>query len=176
MRCSSTALMLCTSLSLFAGGPNKAELEAARKAFPFADAMFLDKSEHLNIELVNGELKLSSTIEERIYFVTDRAEMYRKYSIYHSFFSEVSNIDANIQTPIDGKNKEIKITDFTTQDNVNANVFYDDLKEINFTFPAVNPGSVGHVSYTEKLKDHHFILRNHRQSPIHKSTLLEMSR
>jgi hypothetical protein len=41
---------------------------------------------------------------------------------------------------------------------VDANVFYDDLKEVNFTFPAVTPGAIGYLSYTETLKDPHFIV------------------
>lgn len=152
-----TACAVLLSAQLWAGGPNKAELEAARKAFPNNDAIFLDKSEHLNIELVNGELKLSTKVDEKIYFVTDRAEVYRKYSIYHSFFSEVGNIDASIQNNVDGKYKEMKVDKFTTEDNVSANVFYDDLKEVNFSFPGVGAGSVGHIAYTETLKDPHFI-------------------
>ena len=157
IKCGAAALILFVSLSLRAGGPNKNELEAARNAFPTSDAIFLDRSEHLTIEQVKGELKLSSTVDERIYFVTDRAEAYRKYSVYHSYFSEISNIEASIQSNIDGKYKELKVDNFTTEDNVNANVFYDDLKEVNFTFPAVTPGAVGHISYTETLKDPHFI-------------------
>jgi hypothetical protein len=151
-------LVLFAALSLWAGGPNKAEIEAARNAFPNADAIFLDKSEHLMIDIVNGELKLSSKVEERIYFVTERAELYRKYSIYHSFFSDVKDVDASVMANVDGKYKEIKVDNFTTQDNVDANVFYDDLKEVNFTFPAVTPGAIAHLGYTETLKDPHFIV------------------
>ena len=140
----------------FGAGPNKLELENARKAFPNDDAIFLEKNEHVNIEVINGELKISSQVNERVYFVTDKSDFYRKFSIYHSFFTEVSDIDASIETQVDGKYKEIKVTNFTTADNVNANIFYDDLKEVNFVFPAVSAGAVGRFSYNEKLKDPHF--------------------
>ena len=154
---SSAVLALLFTMSLSAAGPNKAELEAARAAFPNSDAIYLNKTEHLTIELVGGELKLTNKVDERIYFVTDKSEVYRKYSVYHSFFSDLSPIDADILAPIDGKYKELKVDHFTTQDNVSANVFYDDLKEVNFSFPAVAAGAVGHVLYTETLKDAHFI-------------------
>lgn len=157
MKCGLTVSVLLMSVTLWAGGPNKAELESARKAFPDADAIYLDKSEHLTIDIVNGELKMANKVDEKIYFVTDKAEMYRKYSIYHSYFSELSSIEATIQSNIDGKYKELKVDKFTTEDNVDANVFYDDLKEVNFVFPAVTAGAIGHISYTETLKDPHFL-------------------
>lgn len=150
-------LIVFASLESWAGGPNKADLESAQKAFPNNDAIFLSKNEHLTISLVHGELKLSTKVDEKMYFVTDKAEVYRKYYVYHSFFSDLSPVEASIQSKIDGKYKEFKVNNFTTEDNVSANVFYDDLKQVGFTFPAATAGAVGHISYSETLKDPHFL-------------------
>ena len=156
-KCILTVSVLIVSMTVWAGGPNKAEMEAARKAFPDADAIFLSKNKHLTIDVVNGELKMSEKVDEKIYFVNDKAEAYRKFSIYHSFFTELGTIEASILSNIDGKYKELKVEKFATEDNVDANVFYDDLKEVNFVFPAVTAGAQGHISYTETLKDPHFL-------------------
>src|ERR1700677_3354945 len=141
------ALVLC---SLAYGGvtPDKSELEKARKKFPDADAIFLKKITHTTITDEKGELNVNSDFDEEIYYPTEQSDFYRKYAVYHSFFEEVNDLKATTLSYADGKYKEVKVEHFTTEDNVDANVFYDDLKEVNFVFPAVTAGSVGKLTYT----------------------------
>ena len=145
------------ALRCFAGGPDKDEMDRARKVFPNADAVFLHKNMHTNIEIEKGELVVSSDVDEEIYFVTEQSDIYSKYAVYHSYFTDISNLNAVTLSNNGGKYKEMKVEHFTTADNVDANVFYDDLKEVNFIFPGATPGSAGKISYTEKLKDPHFM-------------------
>lgn len=141
----------------FAGSPDKGELESARKMFPDADAIFLHKNMHTNIDIVNGELAVTSDVDEAIYFASDKSDAYSKYAVYHSYFTDISNLNGVTQSNTGGKYKDMKVQNFTTADNVDANVFYDDLKEVSFVFPGAAPGSVGKLTYNEKLKDPHFM-------------------
>jgi len=118
---------------------------------------FLHKNMHTNIEIEKGELVVTSDMDEEIYFITDKSDAYSKYAVYHSYFTDISNLNAVTLSNSGGKFKEMKVANYTTADNVDANIFYDDLKEVNFIFPGATPGSVGKLSYTEKLKDPHFM-------------------
>ncbi|HWB65049.1 MAG TPA: DUF3857 and transglutaminase domain-containing protein, partial [Chitinophagales bacterium] len=143
---------------LYAGGPvDKKQLDEARAAFPDADAIFLQKNMDLTIDYDKGDLKISAAVDEQVYFPTDQSDFYRKYEVYHSYFSDINDLQASTYVNNNGKYKELKVSDFSTADNVDANIFYDDLKEINFIFPGVTPGSVGKLSYNEVMKDPHFI-------------------
>jgi hypothetical protein len=151
------ASLLFTAYAATAAFAEKAELEKARKAFPDADAIFLKKNMVTTITDIKGTLNIQTEVEEEIYFPTEKSEAYRKYSVFHSFFTEIADLKASTFSNTGGKLKELKVDHFTTEDNVNANIFYDDLKEINFVFPGVTAGSVAKVNYTEKLKDPHFM-------------------
>lgn len=142
---------------VIAGAPSKTELQRAKAVFPDADAMFLKKNTHTIIKEGKDGLVIHSDVEEEIYFATQQSDPYRKYAVYHSYFVDVADLKAHTYANTDGKYKELKVEHFTTEDNLSANVFYDDLKEINFVFPGVTQGSVAEVSYTEKLNDPHFI-------------------
>ena len=150
-------VLLAGVLHSYAGGPDKDELERARKTFPNADAVFLHKNMHTNVEIVNGELVVTSNVDEDIYFITEQSDAYSKYAVYHSYFTDINNLNAVTLSNNGGKYKEMKVENYTTADNVDANVFYDDLKEVNFIFPGATPGSIGKISYVEKLKDAHFM-------------------
>ena len=157
-------LLLCLymcSLSVccmaFAPDVEKEELENAKRGFPNADAVFLHKNMHTDIDIVKGELVVNSQVDESIYFISEKSDIYTKYAVYHSFFTDVTNLTAITESKTGNRFKEMPVSDFSTQDNVDANVFYDDLKEVSFVFPGATPGSVGMLNYNEKLKDPHFI-------------------
>ena len=141
----------------YAGTPDKAELERAKNTFPNADAIFLHKNMHTNIEIEKGELVVTSDVDEEIYFAGENGDAYNRYAVYHSYFTDISNLTASTLSNSGGKYKEMKVEGFSTADNVDANVFYDDLKEVNFIFPGTTQGSVGRLAYNEKLKDPHFM-------------------
>ena len=150
-------VVLCFQIGIRAGVPDKAELQHAHKAFPDADAVFLKRNTHTVIEQSKDGLTVHNDVEEEIYFPTAQSDLYRKYAVYHSYFVDVNDLKASTFSYSDGKYKELKVEHFTTEDNVSANVFYDDLKEVNFVFPGVTQGSIGRVNYVEKLNDVHFI-------------------
>ncbi len=131
-----------------------AEEIAAR--FPNDYAVILNHTENMRISLVNGEPQASTDVSLDILMLSDKANgIYNKYKIFHGSFNELKNLEAYTKVP-DGKGyKKIKVTEVKTQNSPSEGIFYDDVKETAFDFPAVTAGSICSVSYTETDKDGH---------------------
>jgi transglutaminase-like putative cysteine protease len=62
--------------------------------------------------------------------------------------------EAYTRTPAD---KKLKVSDFKTADDKESFVFYDDVKETTFNFPAVEPGAVGNLNVSWIDKEPHLL-------------------
>lgn len=131
-------------------------LETLTAQYPNDYAVILNHTEEMRIFLVNGQPQAETLVNVDILILDDKANgSYNKYKIYHGGFNEIKNLEAYTKVP-DGRGfKKIKVTDLKTQNSPSEGIFYDDVKETAFDFPAVTRGSVCSVSYTESEKDGH---------------------
>jgi hypothetical protein len=129
---------------------NAQSLDSIRKAFPNEKAVMLNHVYEFNISLKNNQPYVESEETQQIEYVLGTANMYSgQYGFSHSDFQQLITYDAYTRTPDD---KKLKVSEFKTSIDKESFVFYDDVKQTTFNFPAVEPGAVGnlHVSWVNK--------------------------
>src|SRR5882757_7475090 len=130
-------------------------VEEIQKKYPGEQAVVLDHSMHYKISLLNGQPQVQSKETHKILYLSSQAGAYlSKYGFVHSSFHELQQYEAYTRTTGD---KKIKVSDFKTTDSKSNGIFYDDVKETSFDFPAVAPGSVGTLELSMSDKDPHLL-------------------
>lgn len=131
------------------------DFETLRKQFPDEKAVLLNRVFEYNINLKNGVPHVESRELQQIEYLLGSATAYMGgYGFSHSDFHKLVSYDAFTQAP-DGK--KLKVSDFTTNDDKAGFVFYDDVKETSFHFPAVEPGAIGNLKVAWDNKDPHLL-------------------
>ena len=126
--------------------------------FPGELAVILNYNRDTRIFFKNNEPIAESKEEVEILVLNDKANgIYNKYKIFHSSFEEIKDLEAYTKVPDGSKYKKLKVTDTKTESSPSRGIFYDDSKETSFDFPSMMKGSISSVSYSEVLKDAHFL-------------------
>lgn len=147
------------ALSFGLSAPLAAQKPDELKAkYPGQVAVVLNNAIQYKITLKSGEPYVESKENEQIMYLTsDAAAFMSRYSFTQSGFHEVKEYEAYTKT---ADNKRIKVTSFKTEDYKSGSVFYDDLKETSFDFPAIGPGAVG-VLNTKVIHHKPYLLPTH---------------
>lgn len=126
-----------------------------RKLFPDEKAVFLKRILEYNISLKNGQPYVESSETQQVEYLLVSATAYMgEFGFSHSDFQKLVSYEAYTRTPTD---KKLKVTDFKTSADKQSFVFYDDVKETRFRFPAVEPGAIGNLQVSWQNKDPHLL-------------------
>lgn len=117
-------------------------LEEVKKKYSNEELIVLETAEHYTIRLNSDQLEVKSNEVDRILYLGEHAVQMGKYSFHHSGFHEVQNYQAYTATTA---NKRVKVTEFKTSNSSSNSIFYDDVKETQFSFPQITPGAVGNL-------------------------------
>lgn len=119
------------------------------------EAIYLQKSTHLDVEIVGPSVK----IKETSFFEKQFNSQFSKHSqesIYFSDFDPIIAFDAETSPP-KGGGRKAKVSTSDIHDIVQPGIFYGGYKRKEFVFPAITPGSVGRLNYTKEIKDPHLL-------------------
>lgn len=134
--------------------------ESIQNQFSDEKAINLLKSEKINLDIINQELKIYSTIEEQMLILKDEGYVYANENIYFSKFNKIENIQAESIVP-NGKKKitriKIDAKNFKTKSAISSGVFYDDSKQIEIQFPSARKGTLTSLKYNETFEDPKFL-------------------
>lgn len=147
-------LIICIVICLpvFAVAQSAREIQ---EKFPGEEAVVLNHSLHYTISIKDGQPQVQSDETQQILYLSVQAAAYMsKYGFSHSSFHELQSYEAYTKT---ADNRKIKVVDFKTSDSKSNSIFYDDVKETSFDFPAVGPGSVGTLQISMLHKDPHLL-------------------
>ena len=145
----------CVSLSLTGNSANGQTFESIRKQFPDEKAVLLNRTLEYNIDLKEGKPYVESHEVQQIEYLLGSATAYMGgYSFYHSSFQQLIAYEAYTRTPDD---KKLKVNEFKTSTDKESFVFYDDVKQTTFNFPAVEPGAVGNLQVSWRNTDPHLL-------------------
>jgi len=129
--------------------------ETIRKQFPDEKAVMLNRTLEYNIDLKNGQPYVESHEQQQIeYLLGTAATFMGKYGFSHSDFQQLVSYDAYTLTP---DNKKLKVSEFKTGTDKESFVFYDDVKETSFNFPAIEPGAIGNLEVSWNNTDPHLL-------------------
>jgi len=150
-------------LSILTGGlaiimalPVTGQVPAAiEKKFPGEQEVMLEHAIHYSISLKDGQPLVRSEEKQQILYLSSQANSrMSRFGFSHSGFHQVEQYSAYTTT---AEGKKIKVTDYKTTDSKSNEVFYDDVKETTFDFPALGPGAIGTLETTMLDKDPHLL-------------------
>ena len=144
--------LLVTHLSAVA--QPKVNLSQLKAKFPNDEMAYLNRSEKVAIEVVNGELQIDVFHQEDRVFLDKRASVFADERIYFSdAFQEIKDLDAVSYIPEKSGYNRTPVTDIKTErPSPGGGIFFDDMQVKKFTFPGAKEGGIGTVSYTERVK------------------------
>jgi hypothetical protein len=136
----SSSIILATALAL----PTWVSAQKAEELiskYPGQEAVLLNSTTQYKITLKDGEPSVESRENEQMMYLSTNAATYMsRYGFSQSGFHNVTEYEAYTKT---ADNKKIKVTNFKTGDGKSGSVFYDDVKQTMFDFPAIGPGAIG---------------------------------
>jgi hypothetical protein len=140
---------------LFPGLPKAQSAAPDEKAFPGEEAVMLNNSRHYTISIRNNQPFVESEENQEIQYLSTHAAVYMsQYGFFHSDFQQVVGYEAYTLT---ADKRKLKVNNFKTNNYKDGSVFYDDVKQTSFDFPAVGPGAVGHLSVFRVHKEAHLL-------------------
>jgi hypothetical protein len=120
------------------------QVDELKRRYPGDEAVMLHSSAEYRIRIKDGEPYVESRESQQLMYLTANAAAYlSQYGFGHSSFHEVKEYEAYTQT---ADKKKIKVTNFKTSSSKSDGVFYDDVKETMFDFPAIGQGATGNLN------------------------------
>lgn len=129
------------------------EFNFFKEKYPDEAAVYVSKTETVDYSVVNDSI--ITIIKSRIELIHlgDNNARHSSDEVFSSSFSEVSDIRAYTLVPGKKKYTKISVEEFKESFDKDSYVFYDDTKEISFTYPAVQKGVKTVLEYTRRVKD-----------------------
>ncbi|WP_046759159.1 DUF3857 domain-containing transglutaminase family protein [Kordia jejudonensis] len=118
------------------------------------DYQFLERNEHITIQLEKGEFTIVKNIHERAEYITAKKLYFANEMLRFDSFTKLEDIEAITHLP-DGKTVEVDYIE--TKHEFDDGIFYSDQQTKNFTFPAVTKGAITDLKYKEIISDPHFL-------------------
>lgn len=127
----------------------------AAQNFENEDYIYLKRQTDVTIDLKNGKFNIKKNIQEVAKYQTANKLYYANDLIHFDSFTEIKDIEAFTYLP--ESSKKIDVNYIETKREFDNGIFYSDQESKNFTFPSVSAGAETHLTYTEIVKDPHFM-------------------
>jgi transglutaminase-like putative cysteine protease len=121
--------------------------------YPNEAAIYTVRKQEVHYTLIGDSVVATIRVYEEMLHLGENTVRYAGAKVYTSSFMEVSDLKAYTLVPQKKKYERIDVVDFKKSYDTNSDVFYDDTKEINFTFPSIQKGAKTVLEYTKILKD-----------------------
>ncbi|MFN4145557.1 MAG: DUF3857 domain-containing protein [Runella sp.] len=133
----------------------KVNLAQLKAKFPNDEMAYLLKSQHISINVVEGQLQIEALHQEDRIFLDERASVWADDRIYFSdAFQEIKDLQAISYIPEKAGYRKIPVTNIKTErPSPGGGIFFDDMQVKKFTFPSAQKGGIGTVTYREILKN-----------------------
>jgi transglutaminase-like putative cysteine protease len=133
------------------------DLEQLRQAFPDAEALFLDYSEHLHIGWEAGQLAVRRSHASRMLYLRPGLSGMAERALSYSGFSVLDSIQAFTLQPRGKRYRQIPVQSIRDVSAISSGIFFEDRREKILTFPAVEPGAIASLDYSESILEPRFL-------------------
>lgn len=128
--------------------------EEVKALFPGQEAVYLQYTREVRLFMKDDEpLAESRQLNEMMVLSEKNASRYARYSVYHSGFNELLDLEAYTRVPNGSKYDKVKVGEKKTSSSSSNAVFYDDVKETSFDFPALTQNAITHLDYKIQYKN-----------------------
>jgi len=145
------------SLAFSAYAQDAALWQTLKDRYPEDPAVFIDRSEVLNLAIEGDSLRVYSDVNEDLMHLKEQTDVYSARKVYGSHFSQVADLKAKTLVWEKNRYKEIDVSDFKKNSDRDRGIFYDDSYYYAFDFPSVASRNRTQLSYREVQKDPRFI-------------------
>lgn len=136
-------------------------------------AIYLIRKQNITYQLVNDSIVTTINVYEEILHLGENTTRYAINKVFSSDFNEVTEIVAYTLVPQKKKYEQIDVKEFKKSFDTGSDVFYDDSREISFTYPSVQKGCKTVLQYKRKIKDPRMIglFRFDTYMPVHQASV-----
>lgn len=128
------------------------QLQKMQQKHPMDDAVHLQYGRELRFYMQDSLPMAEAIIQQDLMLLSEKtAALFTRNRVFHSGFNELLSMDAHTLAP-DGK-KKLPVTEKKTTVATRDAIFYDDLKETSFDYPALQAGSTAQLRYVIKHKE-----------------------
>lgn len=131
--------------------------QTLKDRYPEDPAVFIDRSEVLNLAIEGDSLRVYSDVNEDLMHLKEQTDVYSARKVYGSHFSQVADLKAKTLVWEKNRYKEIDVSDFKKNSDRDRGIFYDDSYYYAFDFPSIASRNRTQLSYREVQKDPRFI-------------------
>jgi transglutaminase-like putative cysteine protease len=128
-----------------------------KERFPDEPAVFIERSEVLNITQDGDSLRAFLDVSEDVLHLKEQTDMLSGKRVYGSHFNQVANIKAKTLVWDKNRYKEMVVSNFKKNSDRSAGIFYDDSYYYSFDFPSIASRNRTQLEYRENMKDVRFI-------------------
>lgn len=121
--------------------------------YPDKATVYSLKKQTVDFSCINDSIVTKINVYEEIFHLGDNTVRYATDKVFSSSFVEISNLKAYTLIPEKKKYTQLDVAEFKTSYDKNSSVFFDDSKEISFTFPSIQKGAKTVLEYTKTIKD-----------------------
>lgn len=131
--------------------------EYYKEKFPDEPAVYVERSEVLSLLVDGDSLRAFSDVTEDMLLLKEQADLFADKRVYGSHFTKVENLKAKTLVWDKNRYREMNVSSFKKNSDVDRGIFYDDSYYYSFSFPAAAARNRTHLEYRENLKDARFI-------------------
>jgi transglutaminase-like putative cysteine protease len=121
--------------------------DALLKKYPNSSIVGLNKQLNVELNVVEGVIKIVEKVKEETILLKDDAISYESYSIYSSAFIKTKNIEARTFSLKGNSYKDQKNENIELQKDNSSSSFFDDQKKHIVHFDNLGKGAIRSISY-----------------------------
>jgi hypothetical protein len=124
-----------------------------KEEFPEDNFVQLSRNVEYLFLIKNGQLEIQQTEQEKYIYLKNVKTLPITLNTYNSSNRELLSFEAFSQVASGNKYKKIRVTEYNEKMNVDNRTFYDDIKELTFTFPGITEGTIIELNTVHKIND-----------------------
>lgn len=150
------ALIILLGNFVFAAKPKQKPIEEYnffKAKYPNESAVYVVRKQNVKFEHLNDSVIVKIDVYEELMHLGENTVRHASDKVFSSSFTEISNLEAYTLVPDKKKYNRADVTGFKESYDTNSSVFYDDSKQISFTYPSIQQGAKTIIKYTKTIKD-----------------------
>lgn len=124
-----------------------------KSEYPNENVVVFDRKLHYVFEINNNKVEVFLIEKSKTIFLKNPSGMTPSQSLYTSTMKELVDFEANAYITDGKKYKVVPVKEYKEKMNVDQYSFYDDLKELSFTFPGVAKGTIIELNSKHKINE-----------------------
>lgn len=129
------------------------EFNHFKTKYPNDNAVYVLKKQDVKFTHENDSIFIQIDVYEELIHLGENTVRHASDKVFSSSFTKITNLEAYTLVPGKKKYEKTEVENFKESYDTNSSVFFDDSKEITFTYPSIQQGAKTVIKYTKIIKD-----------------------